>query len=659
MKFGRADLSGVNFSGVSFQFADFEAARNFRNVNFDGAQLTGARFNFCDLTGVNFSKALKLNSASFIRTDLDGADFTGRELMGAKFARAMNLDKAKFTGADLTFASFLDADVTGVDFTKVAKLTDAKFGYGNLAGADFSGLALGEAQFMGAKNVKSAKFDGAEIRTASFVDSDLTLLHYFSKDSDIMRRLEGVSRHELTAMAKFICVNPVVHKKLFEREMERGVSENKLSEERFLSLAGLEKIYGEESPVVAALTKVESDKDFLPQLEKLIRQWPGKADVLVAEKALSGATAQELSPVRLAALIKLEGYFSSSPGDLQQLLELERKGTVVLNQVSDFIQENPEAHKQIVLQELEKNAAGAVIAGEFDYGRLKALSTLVTWVGKNTDLLQPILKLEREGLPLSEVAELLNEDPVKQAHVQTLIAQGASIEQVQKAIREDAVDFADRLSPADAEYMKQLQGERLRTGQLSAFIADNPTSRLGIVEELIHNRATVQRIHDQMNLAMLPDDVASRLLDSNTAAVPQIIGPMRNWHSGAYFRELLIEKVRAGETVSRFDIEALSLKAQEMARDTNGAADQAQEAAFPITNPRAIEAANIIEEAIEQILKEIPEGKTIVVLGRDALPLYPALRSNGSNAQYFLWSRLQEHDEATGKQWLKKSGPVP
>lgn len=173
---------------------------------------------------------------------------------------------------------------------------------------------------------------------------------------------------------------------------------------------------------------------------------------------------------------------------------------------------------------------------------------------------------------------------------------------------------------------------------------------------------------------------------------------MRNWQSGSYFREALIEQVKAGETISRSVIDALSARAQEMAREKEGSrqlsfasrnqsvsasqasaelkaesasdsqvskesgeqsesGNAAKEQTFPITNPRAIEAANIITEALERIVAEIPEEKTIVVLGRDALPLYPALRNQGRKVQYFLWSRLQENDKATGEQWLREVGP--
>ena len=183
----------------------------------------------------------------------------------------------------------------------------------------------------------------------------------------------------------------------------------------------------------------------------------------------------------------------------------------------------------------------------------------------------------------------------------------------------------------------------------------------------------MERFHDQMSLSMLPDHIASSLLESSSVPVPQIIGPMRNWQSGPYFRELLIDKVRAGDAVSLSVLEALSVQAKELAGSQSSRANDADrgsntnarqeggestaETSFPIINPRAVEAAGIINEAIEEIVRTIPEDKTVVVLGRDALPLYPALRNQGRRTQYFLWSRLQENDNATGAQWLREVAP--
>ena len=50
----------------------------------------------------------------------------------------------------------------------------------------------------------------------------------------------------------------------------------------------------------------------------------------------------------------------------------------------------------------------------------------------------------------------------------------------------------------------------------------------------------------------------------------------------------------------------------------------------------------------------IPADKTVVLLGRDTWPLVPVLRARGRDVQYFLWTRLQNEDASTMKQWLKE-----
>ncbi len=72
---------------------------------------------------------------------------------------------------------------------------------------------------------------------------------------------------------------------------------------------------------------------------------------------------------------------------------------------------------------------------------------------------------------------------------------------------------------------------------------------------------------------------------------------------------------------------------------------------------RHSERALALSEAAVRIDQEIPQKKPIVLLGRDTWPLLPVLRSRGRDARYFLWSRLQADDKATGKQWLKEVPP--
>lgn len=677
--FERADLAGANFRGAELEGARFRGAKNLIQVNFENARLDGADFTSGDLRHADFSKARSLVKAIFKEAELEGADFSGRNAAGANFYEA-NLTGAKFADVSLAHADFKYADLKNADFRGVKTLENARFDLADLSGADLSGANLVNTSFVGATSVSLAKFDGANLKDANFLSSDLKLSTYFAHGSHLMQQLERITALSNVSMelAKFIVTNPALHKQVLESEISRmssaKYSRELLSAERFDAFTKLQQHYGRDSDTMRVLTDFENSRIFFTELEKFINQDPQTNYDLVSQVAHRAGSAEQLAPPRLSALRKLGGYLEDTPKALQQLLDLESSGDVTLLSLASFIQENPVAHKQIVLQELEREAGGAKVFGQFDYHRLRSLSSLTGWFGENSQMMQSILKLEREGLALEELADLLNQDAVKQVHVQTLIAKGAPIEQVRQALENDCIGLANVLGPAESQFMNELIAKRLRVGQLRTFIADNPVDRLGLVEDLIRSRETVERFHAQMDLAMLPDDVSRSLIDSRSVQVPQIIAPMLNWQSGSQFRDLLIEKVRSGEAVSPLDLKALSLRAQELVRsmpvDKQGdvtaqfnaqgkgaTARSALETVFPITNPRAIKAASIMNEAVAQILQQIPADKTIVVLGRDALPLYPALRHSGRNAQYFLWSRLQGGDEATAKQWLQEVAP--
>ena len=671
--FEQADLAGANFTGLDLGQGQFMEARNIKSAKFKDADLHEADLSGAEFAGMDFSNLKTLKNAKFYSANLEGANFRGLDVKGVNFGRS-NLKNARFEGANLADADFSDSVLTGVDFSKAKSLIGAVFRRTELAGASFSGKAV-PGDFSGAKNVRAANFHGADIRVATFIDSDLTLTDYFSPHSAVMRTLTelGVKANILTDLAEFICTDPDNHKSILERELLRGMPFKGFSSARFWSFAQLESHYGEDSPVMKALTELESDGRFFINVRSYVNEDPENNYTLVAKEALKEGGPERLDRTRLEALKKLQQYFENSPAELQQVLNMERSGAVTLDLIRDFIQENPESHKLVVQHELKQSAEHGVFEGQFAYSRLRALSSLGDWFGRDSEMMRNILRLEKEGLPLNEMGELLNKDPVQQAHVQTLISQGAPADTVLRAIRDQSSNLLQYFSAEQADYLSELTDRRLRTGQLRAFIADNPVERLALVEDLIRSKATVQRFHDQMSLSMLPDDVSRTILDGGEVPVPEIIGPMRNWQSGRYFRELLIEQVRAGEPVSRTEIEKLAVLARELASQRNvagqgdasvleqsgdgGKRGSRDGASFQVTNPRAIEAAKIINEALEEILKEIPQDKTIVVLGRDALPLYPALKNRGRNAQYFLWSRLQINDQTTEKQWRQEVGP--
>lgn len=81
------DLSGLDFSGRSFQGFDLEEA------NFQGSTLEGADFRKARLKGCNLQQAV-LRNADFSQADLSEADLRGAELTGTRFTDVV-LDATK------------------------------------------------------------------------------------------------------------------------------------------------------------------------------------------------------------------------------------------------------------------------------------------------------------------------------------------------------------------------------------------------------------------------------------------------------------------------------------------------------------------------------------------------------------------------------------
>lgn len=104
-----AALAAVLMAGLGAPPAHAFDEAEFKRVQF------GGDCKRCDLTGANLS-GMNLSAGSF-----DFADFTGADLTQAKLSGA-GLLRANFTNANLTRASLHDADMTRTNFTN-ANLT--------------------------------------------------------------------------------------------------------------------------------------------------------------------------------------------------------------------------------------------------------------------------------------------------------------------------------------------------------------------------------------------------------------------------------------------------------------------------------------------------------------------------------------------------------
>ena len=65
-------------------------------------------------------------------------------------------------------------------------------------------------------------------------------------------------------------------------------------------------------------------------------------------------------------------------------------------------------------------------------------------------------------------------------------------------------------------------------------------------------------------------------------------------------------------------------------------------------------AADALASMAEKTVEKRSVKRTIVILGRDAWPLVPALKHRNANVQYFLYSRLQIGDPSTKETWLRE-----
>ncbi len=138
----RADLSGQDFSGISFRYDAYLPSASPWSVNLKCASLKKINFSNADLSEANFE------AANLIEGDLNGANFKRANLKMAKMINA-HLRGANLRGADLRNADLTGADLTGANLTgaelRGANLTRANLIETDLTGTDLQGANVYEA----------------------------------------------------------------------------------------------------------------------------------------------------------------------------------------------------------------------------------------------------------------------------------------------------------------------------------------------------------------------------------------------------------------------------------------------------------------------------------------------------------------------------------
>jgi hypothetical protein len=211
--------------------------------------------------------------------------------------------------------------------------------------------------------------------------------------------------------------------------------------------------------------------------------------------------------------------------------------------------------------------------------------------------------------------------------------------------------------------------------RLNNYVAEDPQSRVPIVERLVSEKADGRKFHQLMELTALPDDVALKIADvfEDTSVTGTIVSRLKSWQSGGNFAAMLSKHVRDGGEISSQtidQIEALAKKTQSnrsfpaiayaSSPDNHGVENSRRTNRLEPSGKNSDvvgDAAAMVALSAKKIDVAVPRDKTIVLLGRDTWPLAPVLKAQGRDVQYFMWSRLQLNDQATRAQWLKEVPP--
>ncbi len=115
-------------------------------------------------------------------------------------------------------------------------------------------------------------------------------------------------------------------------------------------------------------------------------------------------------------------------------------------------------------------------------------------------------------------------------------------------------------------------------------------------------------------------------------------------------------------------MQSLAARAREQAHLTTPS--DSQRIVAPEMNPtepnkrklptRAVELAEMLSEAAKSIEVTVPKDKPIVLLGRDAWPLYPLLKAQGRDVQYFFVESIttfRRSNQASMAKGGSSSGP--
>ncbi|MBI4532428.1 MAG: hypothetical protein HY711_00660 [Candidatus Melainabacteria bacterium] len=319
---------------------------------------------------------------------------------------------------------------------------------------------------------------------------------------------------------------------------------------------------------------------------------------LVKREINRGASWQQLNEQRLNSLKFFEEYFEPNSRTLQRLFEMENHG-LQLAELAHFIACAYKPASRVAL--VERQFDCGVTAQMLNYQRLILAETLENYLGPDSPTMKRLFEMENQGLYLSHLVR---------------------------------------------------------------YVSEQPESRKAWVETTINKGATAKQIMDRIKLEVLPDDVADQIVEAlglECITATRLREHLQDLNTGPYLYDLVVQHVRTGKPLSAADAQRLLIRAQELARDSQGRQNDVKPT-VQTTVRRSGDAnindtAQMVKQVATRILEQVPSFRTVVLLGRDTWPLVPILRFHGRRVQYFHWSRLQLSDVPTQQQWLKEVPP--
>ncbi|HEY9868396.1 MAG TPA: RHS repeat domain-containing protein [Candidatus Obscuribacterales bacterium] len=507
----------------------------------------------------------------------------------------------------------------------------------------------------------------------------LQKLHrHFPPDSDMMRRIHAIEddyfgEFDLQALANF--VRTPQRKALVEAEVSRGTDAWGLQIPRLAALDDLQHIFPLDSQTMQCILRINAGSQELRDLAEWIRQSPGNRIPLVERYAAVPTVERRHLDYRRLDALQIVSTFSSAD-ILDRILEFEARfpWEFRLSELHSFLEQNPPDHASVLAREIMQASSPEQLRKE----RLLAISNLEGRLGQHSATMARLRELEAhqsKGDLLESLSRFISEgSSTRTAVLEREVARGATLKQLE-IHRLAGLDNVASVFGIDSAIVGHLLEAESSNRMSAAFLhslgrylvdasAETCQVRSEIVTEAVEAGAGPQELLDYARVCVVPEALVRQLMQAVKQGgldVPTVRGYLRDIEAGPYFLELLTRHLAVDQVLTRGDAERLLTEAREMARTKSqgSRADWGNGWILPGHSQESSlrESAQILAAVAETILQRFPEDKPIVLLGRDAWPLVPLLRSQGRQVQYFLWSRLQIGERTTTEQWLKEVPP--